>query len=221
MSDLIKIFIVDDHNIVREGFKSIIQEYSDRFSFIGEASNGQEVLSTLEQFSDKPDIILMDVNMPEMNGIECTAQLRKLYPDIKVLALTMVKQSGHIKNMLQAGAVGYVLKDCDKEELTKAIEIVQNGGTYFSPAVSHEVMIAMTRIKKEVSKEAQKLTKRELEILGLIVKDMSNHEIADKLNISPRTVDTHKQNLLGKTHTNSVAGLVVFAIKNNLIDLYK
>ncbi|MTI21563.1 response regulator transcription factor [Fulvivirga sp. RKSG066] len=219
MSKPISIFIVDDHNIVREGFKSIILEYSPQFLFIGEASNGKEVLSMLSNMSLIPDIILMDINMPELNGIECTKTLSKEYPQIKVLALTMVKQSGHIKNMLQAGAMGYILKDCDKEELTKAIDIVYKGGSYFSPAVSHEVMMAMTRIKSEQSEEAKGLTKRELEILDLIVKDLSNHEIAERLHISPRTVDTHKQNLLGKTHTNSVAGLVVFAIKNNLIEL--
>lgn len=214
-----KIFIVDDHQLVRDGFVAILKEHSDEFQLLGEANNGLALLHDLKNMDTLPDIILMDINMPVMNGVEATKQLKKEFSEIKVIALTMMKQSTHIKQMLKAGAMGYILKDCDKSELLTAIHTVASGKTYFSQSVTQEVMLELTRIKKEALKTNKALSKREMEVLNLIVQDMSNQQIADKLNISPRTVDTHKQNILSKTGTNSVAGVVVYAIKNNLVDL--
>lgn len=216
----IKVFIVDDHRLVREGFIAIINDFSE-FELVGEASNGDMALKQITLLDPKPDVVLMDINMPQMNGIECTKKLSKQFPEIKILALTMMNQSTHIKSMLRSGASGYILKDCNQNELKKAIISVHQGDTYFSQSVSQQVMKEFTKSKNQIKEAQALLSEREKEILMLIVKDLSNKEIADKLNISPRTVDTHKQNLLSKTNTNSTAGLVVFAIKNELVNVYE
>ncbi|MUP46007.1 response regulator transcription factor [Gramella sp. BOM4] len=217
----IRVFVMDDHKLVREGIIYLLKELNTSIHFAGSASDGKEGFDKITSMDkpDKPEVVLMDINMPEMNGIECTALLTKHYPEIKVIALTMLKNSSHIKRMLKEGAVGYLLKDCDRLELKRAIHAVHEGETYFSPAVAQEIMNHMTRLKKDKDTTAN-LSSRELEVLNLVVADNSNQEIADDLNISVRTVETHKQNLLAKTGTKSVAGLVVYAIKNDLVDIY-
>ena len=219
MKEAIPVFIVDDHQVVREGILSLIRE-NQRFQVVGEAGNGKEALTLIEELQEKPRVVLMDINMPVMDGITCTENLHKIYAgQIKVLVLSMVKQSIHIRKMLQAGASGYILKNCDKVELYQAIEAVNQDQTYFSQDVSNEVMNEMVKAKSANHTPAVVLSKREKEVLNLIVKDMSNQEIADKLHISIRTVESHKQNLISKTATNNVAGLVVFAIKNKLVQI--
>lgn len=212
--------VVDDHQIVRSGIIALIQE-NEQLEVCGEANHGKEALEVIQRMSRRPDVVLMDINMPVMDGIHCTEALFRTYQGAtKVLALTMVKQSMYIRKMLQAGASGYILKNCDKLELYRAIYAVNAGGTHFSQAVSMEIMNEMTRLRRDESlPEHAMLSKRELEVLRLIVKDMSNKEIADKLHISVRTVESHKQNMMSKTGTNNVAGLVVFAIKNNLAEI--
>lgn len=217
---MINLFIVEDHHLVREGIISLINDIDEHYKMAGEAQNGKQALQLLDEMETLPDIILMDINMPEMNGIECTTLISKKYPEIKVIALSMIKQSTHIRKMLKAGAVGYLLKDCDKKELKEAILKVAQGEPYFSPSVSEEVMQQFTRLKRDSHDAQVSLSPRETEVLELIVKDLSNQEIANQLYISVRTVETHKQNLLRKTGTNSVAGLVVYAFKHNLVDLY-
>lgn len=213
------IFIVDDHQLVREGLVSIIKGYKEHFNLVGTSGNGVEALNVIRDMTSKPEVVLMDINMPHMNGMECTKKLKELFPDIKVIALTMHNQSLHIKQMLKEGVHGYVLKDCDKNELKEAIIEVAGGGTYFSRGVTNEVMMQFSQLKKEMNKgEVSALSPREKQVLGLILKDKSNKEIADELHISVRTVETHKQNLISKTGAKSVAGLVVFAIKNNLVE---
>lgn len=222
MTDEIYVFVADDHLVVREGIISLIEE-DDQFKICGQASNGKEVLKKIQQMDRKPDVILMDINMPVMDGVQCTGMVFKQYGGgVKVLALTMVKQTLYIKKMLQAGASGYVLKNCDKMELFRAIQTVKSGETYFSQSVSLEIMNEMTKMKmakKAAPYSPVVLTKRELEVLSLIVKDLSNREIAQQLHISVRTVETHKQNLLAKTEANNVAGLVVYAVKHKLVDI--
>lgn len=213
------IFIVDDHQLVREGLVSIVNEYKEQFKLVGTAGNGVEALNVIRDMTSKPDVVLMDINMPHMNGMECTKKLKAIFPNIKVIALTMYNQSLHIKQMLKEGVHGYVLKDCDKNELKEAIIEVAGGETYFSRGVTNEVMMQFSQLKKEMKKgDFSALSPREKQVLGLILKDQSNKEIASELHISVRTVETHKQNLISKTGANSVAGLVVFAIKNNLVE---
>lgn len=211
----ISVFIVDDHQLVREGFKAILADLSDTIDITGEAINGRDLLRQLSNGLPLPDIVLMDINMPEMNGIKTTETLSKDYPCIQVIALSMMKQSVHIKQMLKMGARGYILKDCNKQELLRAIQTIYQGDTYFSFEVTEQVMQYLT---KQPDSNHENLTNRELEVLALIAKDYSNREIADALFISPRTVDAHKQNILRKTGVKSMAGLVVFAIRHNLVD---
>ncbi|MEG9328450.1 response regulator transcription factor [Salinimicrobium catena] len=219
MKKRIQIFIVDDHQLVREGLISIVTEFNEDFELLGTAGNGIEAINVIGELSSKPEVVLMDINMPRMNGMECTKKLKQLFPKIKVIALTMHNQGLHIKQMLKEGVHGYVLKDCDKNELKDAILEVAEGGTYFSKGVANEVMMQFSQLRKELNrKDVSILSPREKEVLALILKDRSNKEIADELCISVRTVETHKQNLISKTGSNSVAGLVVFALKNNLLD---
>ena len=220
MNPRIKLFVVDDHPIVREGIISLLKENS-AYEIVGEASNGKEALALIGGMNPLPEVVLMDITMPVMDGVVCTGELFKQYNGrIKVLTLTMMNQSLHIRSMLEAGASGYILKNCDKTELFDAIDPVYRGETYFSQAVSREVMNEMTKVKIAGHTTAPvELSKRELEVLQLIVKDMSNQQIADALYISIRTVETHKLNMISKTATNNVAGLVVYAIKNRLVDI--
>jgi DNA-binding NarL/FixJ family response regulator len=212
-----RIFIVDDHPVVREGFVALLQE-ADRYWVSGQAGNGKEALERIDAMEFKPHVVLMDINMPVMDGMICTGQLLTHYPEIKVIALTMIKQSAHIRQMLESGAVGYILKSGSKQELYDAIDAVMDGRTFFSPAVGNEVMQQMTRLKQSGDSSLPRLSAREREVLELILNDFSNQQIADRLGISVRTVETHKQNLIQKTGTNSIAGLVVFAIKHDLVD---
>nr|WP_279346454.1 response regulator transcription factor [Gramella oceanisediminis] len=212
---------MDDHKLVREGIIFLLRELNTSIHFSGSASDGKEgfeIISSMDE-SQKPEVVLMDINMPAMNGIECTSLLTRNFPNIKVVALTMLKNTSHIKRMLKEGAVGYLLKDCDRLELKRAIHTVYEGETYFSPAVAQQIMAHMTRLKKDKDSSSN-LSSRELEVLNLVVADHSNQEIAENLSISVRTVETHKQNLLAKTGSKSVAGLVVYAIKNDLVDIY-
>ncbi|MEM7374329.1 MAG: response regulator transcription factor [Bacteroidota bacterium] len=219
MTTPIQVFVVDDHPVVREGILSLIQE-SQNIQILGEAGNGQSAIQQIETSSIKPDVVLMDINMPVMDGIHCTSYLNKTYKgQIKVLVLTVVKQSLHIRKMLQAGAMGYILKNCDKQELYHAIEQVHLGQSYFSQAVSTVVMNDMVKTGTSIPPKGLELSKREKEVLNLIVQDLTNQEIANRLYISKRTVESHKQNLMSKAGTNNIAGLVVFAIKNKLVDI--
>ncbi|MDX2250086.1 MAG: response regulator transcription factor [Bacteroidia bacterium] len=217
--DKIIVFITDDHQVVREGMISLLEE-NDLFTVLGEGKNGKDTLTKIAELEIKPDVILMDINMPVMDGIDCTAEIISKYNgQIRVVALTMVNQVLHIRKMMQAGAAGYILKNCDKSELYKAIQTVYRGESYFSAEVGQIVMNEMVKINKPANSYDQtSLTKREVEVLQMIAKDLSNQEIADKLHISIRTVESHKQNLLTKTGANSVAGLVIYGIRQKLID---
>lgn len=216
----IKVFLVDDHKLIRDGIKAHFNN-DDRFQVVGEASNGKEALEKLE--NSPVDVVLMDVNMDIMDGIECTAQLKNDHPDIKVLALTMLAENKHIKEMLKAGAVGYLLKNSTEAEIKQGIISVKSGMPFYSPEVMQTVMNnlgAPVLAKKKVSRfePVIQLSEREKEVLVLVIKEFSNQEIADKLYISKRTVDAHKRNLLEKTGAKNVAGLVIYALNHNIID---
>ncbi|MFD1292362.1 response regulator [Lutibacter holmesii] len=213
----IKLFLVDDHKMIREGLKSFLAELED-FEIVAEAENGIDCLNQLETV--KPDVVLTDLNMPEMDGLELTKNIKEKYPDIKVIALTMLGESQHIKQMLSDGAMGYLLKDCSEEELIKAIKNVYNDGTYYSPEVTNIILNNIRKIKPVTSKVVTEmpLTDREKEVLYLILKEKSNKEIAEDLFVSVRTVDAHKRNLLDKTGSKNVAGLVLYAIDRKLFD---
>ncbi|MBZ9728662.1 response regulator transcription factor [Salegentibacter sp. JZCK2] len=219
MKKPVRILIVDDHQLVREGLISIVSTFQSSLELVGAAGNGVETLNLIQNMDPKPEVVLMDINMPHMNGMDCTREIKKFFPEVRVIALTMHNQSLHIKQMLKEGAHGYVLKDCDKEELKEAILEVAKGNTFFSRGVTNKVMMEFSQLKREMNNlDVSSVSPREKEVLNHILQDKSNKEIADELYISIRTVETHKQNLISKTGAKSIAGLVVFAIKNNLLE---
>ena len=214
-----KLLLVDDHKLIRDAIRSYL-EGDDEFEIVDEAGNGQEALVLLK--SVQVDVVLMDIQMPVMNGIDCTKKIKELYPDIKVLSLSMLKDNQFIKQMLAAGATGYILKNSGEEEVKKGIRAVNNGETFYSAEVAEIVMQSM--MKGSNIKRSNKLvvdlplSSREKEVLYLIIKEKTNQEIADDLFISPRTVDAHKRNLLEKTGSKNIAGLVLYAIEKNLFE---
>jgi DNA-binding NarL/FixJ family response regulator len=212
----IKVLLVDDHKIVRDGIKVLLQDETD-IEVIGEAENGKHALEKLAEIT--PDLMIIDINMPVMNGIECSREVAKSFPSVKILALTMLNEQEHIKNMIAVGALGYILKTSGKRELVDAIKAVISGHNYFSDEVKNIIMMNMVKKKSHGSKiagERLPLTSREKDVLEYIVKEFTNQEIAEKLFISVRTVDAHRRNLLEKTGSRNTAGLVKYAIENNL-----
>ena len=213
---MIKLFIADDHKVFRDGVVSIL-ESTDKIKCIGDAGNAEEAITGI--LDCEPDVILMDIHMPGQNGIEVTKALNNAGSKGKILILSMHSESSYIMKALEAGASGYLLKDAGSTEMINAIETVHNGGTYYSPEVSATLLEHLTKgtdPKKDNSDTP--LTRRELEVLKLIAEEYSNQEIAAQLFISPRTVDTHRRNLLEKLELKNTAGLVKYALKKGIID---
>jgi DNA-binding NarL/FixJ family response regulator len=211
----IEILIVDDHKMVREGIKSVIENTPD-ICITGEASNGIEALKILDH--NHFDILLTDISMPKMDGVELMKEIVKKFPNQKVIALTMMGEGQHIKQMLKAGAKGYLLKNCGSKELINAIKKVHDGENYYTHEVTQIVMDQLSAKRTRKMSVEIPLTERELEVLHLVLKEYSNKEIAEELFISPRTVDAHKRNLIEKTGSKNIAGLVLYAIEKRLFD---
>jgi two-component system, NarL family, response regulator DegU len=217
---MVKIVLADDHGIVRDGIKSTLRDEKN-FKVIGEASNGLEAIEKVKSLS--PDVIIIDINMPEMNGIEATAIISKKYPDTRALVLSMHDNEDYILKSIEAGAAGYLLKDTNKEEFVKAINAVAKGEKYFSTSISNILATGyLHRIKKEGVKSAEDdsenaLTRREKGILKLIVQGSSNREIADSLSISIRTIEVHRSNMMKKLKVKNAVELVKYAMENNLV----
>ncbi|NLH33553.1 MAG: response regulator transcription factor [Lentimicrobium sp.] len=213
----IKVLLVDDHKIVRDGIISLLQG-EENIQIVGQAENGLEAIDKIGKLS--PDLVLLDINMPILNGIECSQQIGKKFPKVKILVLTMLSEHEHIKNMLASGVCGYILKNSGRKELITAINTLMNGENYFSDEVKNVIIKELIRKKTnqgKISGEIIPLTPRELDVLRYIIDEHTNQEIAEKLFISIRTVDAHRRNLLEKTGSRNTAGLVKFAIKNNLL----
>lgn len=215
----ITILIADDHKIFRQGLTELLNK-EQNMMVIGDAGEGKDVIEFLRL--QKVDVVLMDIDMGEgeTSGIELTSEIIKLYPETKVLALSMHGDKNYIVKMLEAGATGYILKNAGKEEMINAIQTVANGNTYFSSLVSAKLLeqiINPTNSKKSKPKGTP-LTDREIEVLKLIADEYSNPEIAEKLFISVRTVDTHRRNLLDKLGVKNTAGLVKYAFQKGLLD---
>jgi two-component system nitrate/nitrite response regulator NarL len=211
----IKLLLVDDHPIVRKGIGSCLAKFPN-LQIIGEAADGMEALRKAKELN--PDIVLMDVDMPEMDGLAVTQALKKDMPQIKVLILSMHRQTESVLRLLQSGALGYVLKDAAPEELVRAIESVSAGESFFSPAVARLALNQFVRGPGE-GPSAMDLTNREREVLILIADGLSNKEIASRLNVGVRTVETHRERIMRKLNIHSVAGLTRFAIAKGLISL--
>jgi len=213
----VKLFLVDDHKIFREGLKHLI-EVEEVGTVVAEAGNGQEFLLKLEDAT--PDIVLMDISMPLMNGIEATQMARDKYPDLKVLALSMHGDEEYYYKMIEAGVKGFLLKDSGIKEIERAIYAVLEGESYFSNELLRQIISGMNSKKSnESAVEKDGISTRELEVLKLICAGLTNEEIADKLCISAQTVKGHRSNLLSKTNCKNSASLVMYAIKNKVVEV--
>jgi DNA-binding NarL/FixJ family response regulator len=207
-----RILLADDHAVVRQGFKMLLGAQPD-MEIVGEASNGREAVESAETL--RPDVVIMDVAMPELNGIEATRRLAASAPHTRVIALSMHKDSVYVREILRAGARGYLLKDSGAEDLVSAIRAVAKGESYLSPAVSNAVL---DDYRKHVTNPIDLLTSREREVLQMLAEGKTNKEIAGVLNLSVYTVDAHRGRIMEKLNLHSINDLVRFAVRNGIIE---
>ncbi|MEI9814374.1 MAG: response regulator transcription factor [Acidobacteriota bacterium] len=207
-----RILLADDHAVVRHGFRRILDAQED-MEVVGEVSNGREAVEQTGTLL--PDVIIMDVTMPELNGIEATRRIAELVPRTRVLALSMHRDSVYVREILRAGARGYLLKDSSEADLISAVRAVAQGEGYLSPAVSEAVLIDY---RKHVTNPVDLLTSREREVLQLVAEGRTNKEIANSLNLSVYTVEAHRGKIMEKLNLHSASEMVRFAIRNGLID---
>jgi two-component system, NarL family, response regulator NreC len=207
-----KVFLVDDHIIFRDGLRTLIEK--EGMEVVGEAENGRNAIKLVEKLM--PNIIIMDVSMPDMNGIEATRKITAANPDVKVIALSMHSDNRFVLGMLEAGAAGYLLKDCAFGELASAINQVMTGNTYLSPKIA-DVVVKGYLNKKTV--KGTVLTSREREILQLIAEGLTAAEIADKVFLSVKTIETHRRNIMQKLNMRSPVDLTKYAIREGLASL--
>jgi DNA-binding NarL/FixJ family response regulator len=212
----VKILLVEDHDIVRQGIRALLEGEKDIVTVIDEARNGAEALEKIRRQS--PGVVLMDMNMPIMNGIECTKQIRREFPDVKVLILSMHDHESYLIEMLEAGANGYLLKNAAKDELVFAIKKIANDGIYFGPEFTLNMLAKYkAAIGHSSAKVDVKLSDREMDVLRLIAMGYTNTEMAKTLFTSVRTIETRRKKLLDKTGTTNTATLIKFAVLNGLI----
>ena len=210
----LKIILADDHNIVREGLRSLIDRESD-MEVVGEANNGWLAVELTKKLN--PDVVIMDVAMPDLNGIEATRKIVEEIPEVKILALSMYADKRFVAGTLKAGAAGYILKDCAFEEMAGAIRSVANGGTYLSPGVAGIVIQDyVSKLNDADCTPLASLTPREREVLQLLSEGKSTREIANKLVVSVKTVETHRRQMMEKLNVHSVAELTKYAIREGL-----
>jgi two-component system nitrate/nitrite response regulator NarL len=214
----VKLLLADDHPIVLDGLKSHLAT-QEEFVVVGEANTGQEAVRKARALS--PDIVLLDISMPQMNGLEALTQLRRKVPGAKVLVLTMHDNKEYIARIVRLGARGYLLKDTSPAELVRAIKLIHSGGVFFSPAVSRVLLDELVNGEKKTSKgpRAEDLSEREREVLVLIAEGQSNKGIAGRLGVSVRTIETHRERIMRKLDIHSVAGLTKFAIAQGMVKL--
>ncbi|MBS1589551.1 MAG: response regulator transcription factor [Bacteroidetes bacterium] len=213
--DKIRIAIADDHHLLLDGLRALMQKQKE-IEIVGLYDNGRALYEALPNIV--PQIALVDINMPEMNGEELTRKIKEKYPAVSVIALSMYDDAGHIMEMIEAGVSGYILKNVTDKELLEAVRTVANGRMYFSNEVADKITgIALQHQKRTEGIEELKLTEREKEILKLIAEEMSNAQIAETLFISERTVETHRKNMLRKTNNKTIVGLLKYAFENRII----
>lgn len=211
---MIKLIIADDHTMFRESISKMLFMRKTA-EVIAEAGNGKELLVLLDNY--KPDLVLMDISMPKMDGIEATKKAIEKQPELKVLTLSSFGDEKYYFNMVEAGAKGFVLKNASLVELEKAIKEVAKGGSWFSSELLQKVILNISsKPKKEIGID---FTDREMEILKLVCENYSNEQIADKINLSYDTIKWHRANILSKTGCNNAVGLLLYALKNKIIEL--
>ena len=207
----IRLLLADDHPLIREGFRSLLTK-NEKFELVGIAENGKELVELAGAIS--PDIILSDINMPVMNGMEAIEQIGKLYPGIKCVILTMHEEQEYVIKALKIGVQGYILKNIERFDLEKAIIAIDEGGKYFSPMVTNILAESVARPEQPVVME---LTHREKEVLELVAQGHSTKQVADKLGIGTRTVESHRVNMLKKMKVNNTAELVRKAVEMKIL----
>jgi DNA-binding NarL/FixJ family response regulator len=214
----ITILIVDDHALLRQGIKKVLDLESD-FSVIGEAADGEEAIKTALQL--KPDIVLLDINMPKKNGLEVTKELRQLVPEIKIVLLTIHDDENYVIEVIKAGATGYLLKDIEPGMLIKAIRSVYAGESFIYPTLAKRLFYEVGGEKKAESPRPRggqdALTQREVEVLQLIGQGLSNQEMAQRLFLSEKTVKNHLTNIFRKINVTDRTQAVIYAIKNKIV----
>jgi DNA-binding NarL/FixJ family response regulator len=214
---MIKVLLVDDHKMIRDGVRSMLSQMKN-IKVVGECSNGNEAIAYLKENNDDVDIIIMDINMPILNGIEATQQLVANDVKAKIIAMTMRGEEKYISKMLAAGAVGYILKDSGKDELFKAIIDVHGGEKYFSNEVRISLVSSYLNKKSTNGLYPDEFSAREIEVLICISEGLTNKLTGEKLFISSRTVETHRRNMLQKAGVNNTIELIKYGIKNGLIE---
>lgn len=219
MDPVIRVTVVDDHEIFRNGLRMVINKMGYA-KVVAEAGDGEDFLRQLPEL--ETDIVLMDIEMPGVNGVEATKKALEVRPELKIIALTMFKDDAYIQSMIEAGVKGFLIKNIRKEVLERALQAVFNGKTYYS----EELWDYFTRTVVKEDKKDEKplaedlaLTRREIEVLQLMAEGLSNKEIAERLFVSERTVVGHKSNLMSKTNTKNTVSLLAYAIRNGLIDI--
>jgi DNA-binding NarL/FixJ family response regulator len=213
----IKILLADDHKIFRQGLRGLIAEEKD-LAIVGEAEDGRDAIAQIAKL--RPDVVIMDVGMPALNGIEATRQISREFPKTRVIALSMHVDEKFVAEMLRAGAVGYLCKKCDADELVAAIRTVAGGQTYLSPSISGTLVDSYVRnVSATPASAFSQLTDREREILQLLVEEKTIKEIAGELQLSVKTVHAHREHLMRKLDVQTIAGLTKYAVREGLTEL--
>ncbi len=214
---LIKILLADDHKITRDGLRALLEQQSN-MNVVGEAENGREAVRLAMDLA--PDVVVMDISMPELNGIEATRQIRGDLPETKVIALSMYADRRYVVGMLKAGVSGYLLKNCAFDELVSAIEAVTHNESFLSPRIADTVMKDYTHIlEQDETAGVSALSAREREVLQLIAEGLSTRQIAERIHVSVKTVETHRQQIMKKLNAKSVAELTKIALREGLTAL--
>jgi RNA polymerase sigma factor (sigma-70 family) len=211
----LRVIIADDHIVVRQGIRAVLEEV-DGLEVVGEAGDGDEALALVEELS--PDVVVLDVNMPGKSGLEVATELREEAHPARVLMLSMHDDPEYVLQAVRSGADGYVLKDVAPADLRDAVQAVHEGREYFTARVTQQLSVGLRREieEEQVRTRVESLTPRETEVLLLVAEGLTNREIGDKLDISPRTVETHRERVMGKLRIRTVAGLTRFVVENEL-----
>jgi DNA-binding NarL/FixJ family response regulator len=210
------VLLADDHGLVRAGLRALLEGMPD-VTVVAEADNGREALRLVE--AHQPNIVLMDISMPDLNGLEATTRITRLFPFVRVIILSMHANEEYVLRALRAGAAGYLLKDAAPDELEAAVAAVAQGHTYLSPPISHHVIDEYVRRVSDRPDPLAHLTLRQREVLQLIAEGQTTRQIADRLGLSTKTVETHRADLMARLDIHDIAGLVRFAIRTGLVSL--
>jgi two-component system response regulator NreC len=211
---IIRVLLAEDHTIVRKGLRSLLDDEAD-IEIVGEAEDGQQTIELVQRLL--PDVVLMDITMPVLNGLEATRHIKKLFPQVKVLVLTVHSSEEYIFQILRAGASGYVVKQAAVSELVQAIRSVYQGNSFLSPSISRQAIEAYGRRAKAMEDKHDRLTDREREVLQLIAEGHTNHEIAQLLHVTVKTVEAHRAHLTEKLNLRSTAELTKYALRKGMI----